>query len=377
MVDIGDRGVVTISSFSNQFIPASTPDVGDRVIVIPMNDGSKFCIPCLQFSIGDWVWVGPEFKFSGFNWKLDANLQLIPMTTKSWVQQTAGAEWAGRYGHGCVALSDGSIVLMGGLEQNDVWHSLDKGITWHQHTTGSPWWSGRSGVKSVVLSDDSIILVGGTFTQDVWKSTDAGESWTQQTATAGWSVRYQHSVCVMTDGSIVLTGGRYDTAKNDVWRSTDNGANWSLRNGGADWAGRSYHMTIGMPDGSIILIGGLNFGSVAFKDVWHSLDNGINWHQHTVVTAEFPTIYGSSIVIIPPNTIALIGGGIVSLTSGKVWISTDYGINWTVHPATTAWAPGDTQRVYPATVILPDDTLVLTGGYDNLLGAKNDVWRYP
>jgi hypothetical protein len=69
----------------------------------------------------------------------------------TWTEQTAAAEWSGRSLHGCVSLADGSIVVAGGeinssgAMSNEVWHSLDKGITWHQHTTGTPWWSARIG----------------------------------------------------------------------------------------------------------------------------------------------------------------------------------------------------------------------------------------
>jgi hypothetical protein len=49
-------------------------------------------------------------------------------------QQTASASWSRRVGRSNVAMSDGSIVLLGGSNmgtpKNDMWRSTDKGATW-------------------------------------------------------------------------------------------------------------------------------------------------------------------------------------------------------------------------------------------------------
>ena len=375
MVDIGDRGVVTISSFSNQFIPASTPDVGDRVIVIPMNDGSKFCIPCLQFSIGDWVWVGPEFKFSGFNWKLDANLQLIPLTTtKSWVQQTAGAEWAGRYGHSVVALSDGSIVLMGGwtgIPKNDTWRSTDKGVTWVQQSA-SAGWTARYHHTSVALPDGSIVLmggIGGGYKNDVWRSTDKGVTWVQQSASAGWTARYDHSTVALPDGSIVLMGGytQINYVSNDVWHSTDKGVNWHQHATGSPWwSARDSHDSVALPDGSIVLTGGRG-GS---DDTWISTDKGATWTEQSATSgwgSLYGRMYGHKMVVRSDGAIILLGGR-TTIDENRVWETTDNGINWSfLH--TAPW----TGRFYFGCVLLSDDSIVLMGGSTSCL---RDVWRY-
>ena len=55
--------------------------------------------------------------------------------------------------------------------------------------------------------------------------------------------------------SIVLTGGWDGSQKNDVWRSTDKGATWTMVNASAGWTPRSGHSMVVIPDGSIILTG--------------------------------------------------------------------------------------------------------------------------
>jgi hypothetical protein len=126
---------------------------------------------------------------------------------------TAAAGWTARNGHTSVALSDGSIVLMGGLSGssrlNDVWRSTDQGVTWTQMTAAAGW-TARGRHTSVPLPDGSILLMGGSYIdnnnlyplRDVWRSTDLGATWTKITT----SVPYDnHSSVVLPDGSIVLT----------------------------------------------------------------------------------------------------------------------------------------------------------------------------
>ena len=149
--------------------------------------------------------------------------------------------------------------------------------------TTSAGWSGRLGQTSVPMPDGSIVLMGGSQRNDVWRSTDEGATWVQVNASAGWSGRSRHSSVVMPDGSIVLTGGfvQGTGAKNDVWRSTDEGATWTQMTANAGWPIRSRHCSAAMPDGSIVLMGGEGGGPFGMNDVWRSMDDGATWTQMT------------------------------------------------------------------------------------------------
>jgi hypothetical protein len=233
----------------------------------------------------------------------------------TWTQQTASAGWTARLSHTSVAMTDGSIVLMGGKTSfppaalavvNDVWRSTDNGATWTQQTA-SAGWTARYGHTSVVLPDGSIVLMGGYsstggYKNDVWRSTDNGATWTQQTASAGWTARYRHTSVVLTDGSIVLMGGGTPTLKNDVWRSTDKGATWTQLTGGAEWSVRDDAVGVVLSDGSIVLLGG--FDGSSKDDVWRSVNNGTTW---TIVntSAGWKWCFGSVVV---DSCIIVIGG---------------------------------------------------------------------
>ncbi len=299
--------------------------------------------------------------------------------SEPWVQMTASAGWSARDSHASVALPDGSIVLMGGnltswspTPVRDVWRSTDQGATWTQMTS-SAGWSERFGHASVALSDGSIVLMGGyngsRYRNDVWRSTDQGATWTQLTASAPWGARESHTAVVLPDGSIVLMGGYGGSRRNDVWRSTDQGATWTLMAASAGWTGESHHASEALRDGSIVLMGGADGSSR--NDVWRSTDQGATWTQLTA-NAEWVARQGHTSATLPDGSLILMGG----YSGGRrndVWRSTDQGATWTQITANAGWAA----RNLHTSVILPDGGIVLMGGLDDsATPRRNDVWRW-
>jgi len=155
----------------------------------------------------------------------------------TWTQQTASAGWSARRNPSVVSMPDGSIVIMGGGIRsspyctNDVWRSTDNGATWTCMTSGAVW-SPRQYFSSVCLSDGSIVIMGGLNsltsipTNDVWKSTDSGATWTQLTDDT-WSIRSALGSTTLSGDIVVVVGGRNpdtDVWYNDVWKYAPLGA---------------------------------------------------------------------------------------------------------------------------------------------------------
>jgi len=228
----------------------------------------------------------------------------------TWTQIASNTAWGERNGHSSVALSDGTVLLMGGHSggfQNTVYRSDDKGATWAQVTTSGSVWPGRERHTSVVLPDDSIVVMGGyngAYLSDVWRSNDAGVSWTQMNASA-WPARNQHSSVVLPDGSIVVMGGSNGPRLDDVWRSTDNGATWEQMTDNAEWGTRYMHSSVALPDGSIMLMGGNN--GVNQDDVWRSTDSGATWTEVSSNSAWSARGRMQSEVL-PDGSVLLMGG---------------------------------------------------------------------
>ncbi len=297
--------------------------------------------------------------------------------TAPWTQLNASAGWSVRRSHSIVVMPDGSIVLMGGRAgestfRNDVWRSMNNGVTWVR-VNATPGWSARYSHSSVVMPDGSIILMGGmtgVLMNDVWRSTDNGTTWTEITPSAEWSARAHHSTVVLPDGSIVLMGGtESDAYMNDVWRSTDNGTTWTEMTRSAGWSPRAAHSSVVLQDGSIVLMGGLD-ASGNRNDVWRSTDNGTTWTRMTP-GARWSARQALSSVAMPDGSIVLMGGSLsVSSFENDVWRSMDNGATWTEIP-NAGWSA----RCYHTSVAMPDGSIVLVGGGSNI-SDKNDVWRF-
>jgi len=267
-----------------------------------------------------------------------------------------------------------------------AWYFGDEMYTspWTQ-VNASAGWSARESHSSVVMPDGSIVLMGGYNVSgggknDTWRSITNGATWTQMNASAGWMARGHHSSVVMPDGSIVLMGG-YGAGyfKNDVWRSMDYGATWTLVNASAGWSARTSHSSVLMTDGSIVLMGGWEGGAYSGlkNDTWRSTNNGTTWTRLTA-SAGWTARYMHSSVVMPDGSIVLMGGYDLSGDNLKndTWRSTDNGATWTQMNASAGW----TARRAHSSVAMPDGSIVLTGGQDcfcgyDLSGDKNDTWR--
>ena len=385
MVNYLDKGILILLFLAIVIIPvvgAAEPLIASFT-ASPMTGPAPLTVTFTDQSTGNpigWAWYFGDETY-----------------TQSWTQQTASAGWSGRVYHSSVAMPDGSIVLMGGEDNNnnlmnDVWRSTDNGATWTQ-MTASAGWSAREGHSSVTMPDGSIVLMGGVNGEkrlgygggldDVWRSTDNGATWMQMTASAGWSGREPngwsgrayHSSVAMPDGSIVLMGGNYPDVHtgltgfaNDVWRSTDNGATWTQMTASAGWSGRKSHSSVAMPDGSIVLMGGQTATEPYLRnDVWRSTNNGATWTQVNA-SAGWTARFGHSSVAMPDGSIVLMSG-FENGNNGTVWWSMDNSATWTQLPDSGWWG-----RYGHTSVELPDGSIVLMGGSGDV--KKNDVWRF-
>ena len=122
----------------------------------------------------------------------------------TWTQVNPSVGWSARYSHSSVAMPDGSIVLMGGVDgispyKNDVWRSSDYGATWTQVNAGTEW-GARQYHSNVALPDGSIVLMGGmdssSWLNDVWRFMPAGSS--LQNPSHTYTVPGTYSVALQT-----------------------------------------------------------------------------------------------------------------------------------------------------------------------------------
>lgn len=76
---VGDKVLVMPSLGENVAIPLSSPGVGDTVLLYSLRDETRIAVPTLILTPGSWIFNTPSFNFSGFNWNIDFNFQILPL----------------------------------------------------------------------------------------------------------------------------------------------------------------------------------------------------------------------------------------------------------------------------------------------------------
>jgi PGF-pre-PGF domain-containing protein len=148
---------------------------------------------------------------------------------------------------------------------------------------------------------------------------------------------------------------------------------WTTQTSNAGWPGRFSHCTVSLPDGSIVLMGGSVKESnkqIEKNDTWRSTDNGITWVQQNASSGWLARV-NPSCVAMPDNSIVIMGGFVGNYTFMKdVWRSTDNGTTWMLQTDNAAWPA----RYTHTSVVMPDGSIILMGGWDGS-NYLNEVWR--
>jgi len=245
-------------------------------------------------------------------------------------------------------LADGTVLISGGGNSTHVHHSTatssDGGATW---SVVNDSYVNRYNGGIFALSDGSVIQSGGTnygpyankFNTS-FRSTNKGVTWVTQSTVPGWDKRDQFGYATLPDDSIYIIGGYSNIYLNDVWRSTDKAVTWTEVNSSIFPSGRIFgqNSVTGMPNGKIVVVGG-DTGSIQ-NDVRVSSDQGATWS--IVNTSAFPYArYYNSLVCLPDNTLVISGGygnNGAWVKNNETWISKDIGVTWQMVNASSGYS---------------------------------------
>jgi len=304
----------------------------------------------------------------------------------SWACMTSSAQWASRIYHTVSALSDNTLILIGGESKagtffGEVWKSIDNGANWTL-VTNTPPFGTIARHACVVISGDVLMIMGGDtptdwdVTDSIWTSVDKGVNWTQIPSINGLKERICFGMVAAPNGTVLLTGGyRIDMgASPDVWVTTDGGYTWTETTAAAPWGGASYPTIVSLPDNSFVFCGGYHNGG---GGVWRTTDNGINWTCMTS-SPEYQvrgSIYEDMWTSLPDGSIVLAGGYVSYAVGAKndVWRSTDKGAHWTCRTSNAQFRKITSHRM----VSLSDNSILLLGGFywAAPTGPSKDVWK--
>jgi len=352
-------------------ISPAAPLVGGKSVYMPTVSGKSVLVPLSTPIVGEKVYIAPSS--SGKNIIIKSGINLGNL-------------------HGLTIIGGVVSDYPAGVAAADVWAAIHGLVSWTQLTSSAEW-SPSTPFCAVVMSDKSIVIVGGTTTK-AWRSPDGGITWVLQTANTGMGARRQPAVCRLSDDTIILSGGWVDHTKSDVWRSTDYGITWNKICDPWPLSSREGHGMVTMSDDSIVVVGGQGeWGEDQLNDVWRSPDGGITW----VCQNDGTNYYGETLDIWAPrarnsvsqiNDIIMITGGwkkeyLTSRGFGDVWISSDYGVTWTIQSLNNLWGatgyyPPSTARIFHQVVHIPPDKTVLLAGVYGTPGSTttimNDVY---
>jgi len=311
-----------------------------------------------------------------------------------WTLVNASAPWTGRSTMGIATLPNGHIVLTGGgsdanpsLATNETWLSSDNGKTWIEMNASSGWFS-RYSHSMVVLSDGSLVLMGGRnrissdldiFFNDTWRSEDEGATWTLVNASSGWGTRNAFQAVTMPDDTIILMGGvSPNGARNDTWKSTDQGRTWMLVNASSGWSARLRFASVVLPDSSIVLTGGTPGSSLltVLNDTWKSTDQGQTW-MLVNASSGWSARGRHNSVALPDGNIMLMGGEVTKDTElisffNDTWLSRDKGATWKLLNASSEWMP----RYASRSTLTSDGRVLMMGGIAASDYKYHDVWSF-
>jgi hypothetical protein len=251
----------------------------------------------------------------------------------TWTLKSERSPWAARSGFG-VALNPNNpldISIFGGSSANfvclqDVWRSVDGGITWGR-LADAPW-RPRVDFGTVQLGNGDILIAGGDdwegrFFNDLWISHDRGASWNAVSLNCDWSPRAGLAMVALNEIELVVICGNSTGLKagknddqdqqvsrlGDVWKSYDGGKSWVQLCWLTELGVRTMCRAVRGKDGEIVLLGGWRENGFS-ADVWHSSGNKMrlqNEHKFLLDTFEstlnrdvivcniFPFLYGSSV----------------------------------------------------------------------------------
>jgi len=365
-INLPVRGGKTISIQATTSIAS-----GDRVVLLPTGKGKSVAVAPTAISPGDKVVMlptrgkplafasgGASVKNTPWSKRVYLASAVLPSGTvaisggriaggapvndvwrtandgATWGKMVENAGWSARFVHEMVALPNGNLVVIAGVDRSDVWVSTDQGATWSRQTASIPQ-GNLYGFCAGVRSEGSIIIAGGmgsTELNSVYRSIDDGQTWALRTASAEWSPRRHAAMTVMPDNSLILYGGidEYGSVSREVWKSTDAGEKWTQVSSTAPPL--AYHRMEAFSDGSLVAVGGYN-GSDYINTVYASYDSGANWSA--IGSAGNVSLHGHRVAKLSSQRLLLIAGqwsydDEVTVPSKKVWQSSDRGVSWSL-----------------------------------------------
>ena len=186
------------------------------------------------------------------------------------------------------------------------------------------------------------------------------------------NIRKNTQIVTLTNNDILILGGfnPFVALANDIYMKKDGENNWNLINASAPWIGRYAHQAVVLGNNDILIMGGRRESQL--NDIWLSTNYGRDWTDITPAGGHWsPRLEFQAVVL--TNDDILVMGGINHLGHyvNDIWLSEDGGRNWQDITPTGHWSPRKGFRAF----LLFDTNLVVMGGNSIVPHLpRNDIW---
>jgi N-acetylneuraminic acid mutarotase len=282
----------------------------------------------------------------------------------TWVP--AGSLVDGRHEHTATLLSDGRVLIVGGLQERAAGSQGLASVEVYDPVSGT--WSitgslnsGRAEHTATLLPDGTVLVTGG----NAGYSGPALASVEIYDPTRGtWSAapplsvpRRGHSATRLADGRVLVVGGRFSTNDPDVHASAEIydpvSGTWSPT--GSLLTPREGHSATLLPDSRVLVVGGYYQSWLASAEVYDAVSGA--WREIAAPLACHGVAHTATLV--SDGKVLIAGGACASGISG---IRDDAEV---YDPATSSWhattALPAIREAHTAT-LLPDGTVLIAGG---------------
>lgn len=282
--------------------------------------------------------------------------ELFDFRTRTW--SMASSLSTGRHAHSATVLSNGTVLVAGGVAGSTTLssaqvYSPSNGI-W---TTVGSLATARAGHKAVRLNDGRVLVVGGSSNSGVGVS--AAELYSA--SSSGWSTAgtgpgcSSHTATMLTNGNVLVICGETNGASMltaSIYSPQSGGAgSWSTPTTGL--TSRYSRVVLRLQDGRV-LVGGGRSGTLFYSTSRIASASGMTWDVGT----SLPFALSDPMIAALDDGRHLVVGGRVgaSSTSALSRLMNGDGSSWSSAPSMPA------SRVHAAMIPLPNSRAMLTGG---------------
>jgi hypothetical protein len=268
--------------------------------------------------------------------------------------------------HTATLLPDGRVLLAGGWGDTRLASAeLYDPATGTFRATGSMS-TPRSGPRATLLSNGKVLVTGGS-TGDLLTSADLYDPATGQFTPTGSmnAPRSAHTATLLANGKVLITGGGDE---NNVLASAElyDPATGIFTPTGSMTMVRYKHAAMRLPDGKVLVVGG---------------SDNHDWRGRYMSAELYDPATGTFILTGSMQAARFkLSEAVALLANGRVLVAGGSPLVEIYNPASGTFIPAvgrlDAERFYTTATLLPNGSVLITGGYDPGIHATARAWLY-